>query len=101
MITAHQRKWRPNAKGRPDLNTISTVSVEISVVLGKSTMPMHQLLRMGRGAVIELETEQNEEVYILANNIPIAMADVVINGDRISVVVKKCLQSDGLAGVAA
>ncbi len=34
---------------------IETVRVELSVVLGRSVIPMAQLLRMGRGAVIELE----------------------------------------------
>ena len=38
-----------------DDKAITEVDVEISVVIGKSTMPVHQLLKMGRGAVIELE----------------------------------------------
>jgi flagellar motor switch protein FliN/FliY len=46
---------------------------------------MQQLLRMGRGAVIQLDTQENDEVWILANNHPIARGELVIEGDRISV----------------
>ena len=49
---------------------IESVKVEISVVLGRSVIPMHQLLRMGRGAVIELNSCQDDPVMILANEVP-------------------------------
>jgi flagellar motor switch protein FliN/FliY len=42
------------------MSTLNNVKVEISVVLGRSVIPMHQLLRMGRGAVIELDSHQDE-----------------------------------------
>ena len=49
-------------------SNVDNVKVEISVVLGRSVIPMHQLLRMGRGAVIELDTNQDDPVTILAND---------------------------------
>jgi len=67
------------------LNSVNNVYVEISVVLGKTTLPIHQLLKMGRGAVIELSAEPGEEVMLLANNTPIARGQIIVNGDRISV----------------
>ena len=60
------------------MRSIENVSVELTVVLGKASMPIQQLLRMGRGAVIPLETEENEDVLILANNAPIARGEVVV-----------------------
>ena len=66
---------------------IQGVKVEISVVLGRSVIPMHQLLRMGRGAVIALDARENEEVWILANNHPIARGEIQINEDRIAIAV--------------
>jgi len=50
---------------------VEAVNVEISVVLGRASLPMQQLLRMGRGAVIPLDATVNEEVWILANNHPV------------------------------
>ena len=73
------------------MGTINNISVELSVVLGTSKMPVHQLLRMGRGAVIELETMENEEVEILANEVPIARGQVILDGDRIGVSITEVL----------
>jgi flagellar motor switch protein FliN len=64
---------------------LGAVEVEITVLLGRSLMPMQQLLRMGRGAVIQLDTQENDEVWVLANNHPIARGELVIEGDRISI----------------
>jgi flagellar motor switch protein FliN/FliY len=55
-------------------------------------MPMQQLLRMGRGAVIQLDTQEDDEVWILANNHPIARGELVIEGDRISVNITRSAQ---------
>jgi len=76
------------------VNAVGNVNVEVSVVLGHSIMPVSQLLRMGRGAVIELSTLEDEQVSILANNIPIAYGKVNVDGERISILISKKLQSD-------
>ncbi len=65
--------------------TLESVGLEISVVLGRSKMPIHQLLRMGRGAVIELDSGEEDDVEILANDQPIAKGKVVVNGNKIAV----------------
>jgi len=70
---------------------VDKVSVDISVLLGTASMPVHQVLRLGRGAIIELETTANDEVKILANDLPVASGAVVINGNRIAVEVKELL----------
>ena len=66
-------------------SNIESVKVEISVVLGRSVIPMHQLLRMGRGAVIELNSHQDDPVIVLANEKPVAKGEIVIQGERIGV----------------
>ena len=75
------------------MNAVSEVRVEISVVLGHSIMPINQLLRMGRGAVIELSTIEDEQVTILANNTPVAYGKVNVDGERISISISRKLQS--------
>ena len=74
-------------------SNLDNVKVEISVVLGRSVIPMHQLLRMGRGAVIELDTHQDDPVTILANDKPVAKGEIQIQGDKIAVSVVELLQS--------
>ena len=67
------------------MSTFDKVSVDITVVLGTTYMPIHQVLRLGRGAIIELEASEDDAVHILANNLPVAKGTVVVNGNRIAV----------------
>ncbi len=70
---------------------LDDVSVDIAVVLGTTLMPIHQVLRLGRGAIIELDASEDDEVRILANNLTVARGTVVVSGNRIGVEVKKLL----------
>jgi flagellar motor switch protein FliN/FliY len=72
-------------------SNLSGVKFEISVVLGRSVIPMHQLLRMGRGAVIELDAGQDDAVLVLANDRPVAKGEIVIHGDKIGVSITELL----------
>lgn len=73
-------------------SNIDGVKVELSVVLGRSVIPMHQLLRMGRGAVIELDSRQDDPVMILANDRPVARGEIVLSGDKIGVSISELLK---------
>nr|WP_210313643.1 FliM/FliN family flagellar motor switch protein [Rhodopseudomonas rhenobacensis] len=61
------------------------------VVLGTTSMPIHQVLRLSRGAIIELDATEADEVKILANNMPIASGMVLVDRNRIAVEVKRML----------
>ena len=83
------------------MSQVEAVDVEISVVLGRSILPMAQLLRMGRGAVIPLDAAENDEVWILANNHPVARGEISIIEDRISITVTRSADLyDYMAGAA-
>jgi flagellar motor switch protein FliN/FliY len=69
--------------------SLDKVFLDISVVLGTTNMPIHQVLRLGRGAIIELDATEDDEVKILANNFPVARGTVVVQGNRIAVEVKE------------
>ena len=71
--------------------TLDKVSLDIQVVLGTTTMPVHQVLRLGRGAIIELDASEDDEVRILANNFAVAKGTVIISGNRIAVEVRDLL----------
>ena len=74
------------------MSSLNSVKVEISVVLGKAILPMAQLLRMGRGAVIELDASQNDQVWVLANNRPIARGEIVVQGEKVGVSITDVLR---------
>lgn len=71
------------------MSQVNSVEVEISVVLGRCVLPMQQLLRMGRGAVIPLDAGEKDEVWILANNHPVARGEIQIHEDRIAISVTR------------
>ena len=89
MVTWTGRAFRPG-----DLSLVATldkVSLDIAVVLGATSMPIHQALRLGRGAIIELDASEEDEVKILVNNFPVARGAVVVSGNRIAVEIKEML----------
>jgi flagellar motor switch protein FliN/FliY len=64
---------------------VNDVQVELSVVLGRARMPINQLLKMGRGAVIELNTTVEDDVWVYANNKLIARGEITVIGENIGV----------------
>ena len=65
--------------------TLDKVTLDISVVLGRCRIPVHQMLRMGRGAVIELDTSEYDLVEIQANALTVARGKVVVQANRIAI----------------
>ncbi len=71
--------------------TLDNVSIDIAVVLGTTSMPIHQVLRLGRGAIIELNSSEEDEVRIVVNNLAVAKGTVIVSGNKIAVEVKELL----------
>ena len=67
------------------MNTLEQIEVDITVELGASTMPVHHLLRMGRGAIIELTTPEQDPLKIYANNTLVAKGEVRVDDGHLSV----------------
>lgn len=91
----------PSIGGVSIVQMLASVSVELSVVLGATTMPIHQLLRMGRGAVIELDATEKDDVMLLANNVPVAWGTVIIRGDRVAIEITEMIQRPEIGEIAA
>ena len=102
MCTAERLRKGARSRERVELlSQIEAIDVEISVVLGRSVLPMSQLLRMGRGAVIPLDASERDEVWILANNHPVARGEIEIRDDRIAITVTRPADVyDFMAGAA-
>ena len=69
------------------MSTLDNIEVDITVELGAATMPIHHLLRMGRGAVIELDTTEHDPLRIYANNTLIAKGEVNVEEGQLRVFV--------------
>ena len=73
------------------MSTFDKVAVDITEALGTTSMPVHQVLRLGRGAIIELDASEDDAVNVLANNLLVAKGTVAVNGNRIAVNVSELL----------
>ena len=82
------------------MGPIDSVKVQISAVLGTVKLPINQLLRMGRGAVIELDATEEDAIEIRANNIPVAIGEITIQNDKIAVTVTERLKSSARRAAA-
>ena len=64
---------------------IANVSLDIAVVLGSTDMPVHQVLRLGRGAIIELNSTEHDPLKIYANNTLVANGEIRVEDGHLSV----------------
>lgn len=78
-----------------DLEAVYDISVTVSAVLGKSTMQVSQLLKLGRGAVVELDRKLGEAIDIYVNNRLIARGEVVmVDDNRLGVTMTEIIKSE-------
>ncbi|MCQ4163014.1 flagellar motor switch protein FliN [Roseomonas sp. GC11] len=81
-----------------DLNAVYDIPVQVSAVLGRATMQVSQLLKLGRGAVVELDRKLGEAVDIYVNNRLVARGEVVMVGDnRLGVTMTEIVKTDRVA----
>lgn len=77
-----------------NVTAIYDIPVQISAVLGKSTMQVSQLLKLGRGAVVELDRKVGEAIDIYVNNRLVARGEVVVVDDKLGVTMTEIVKSD-------
>ena len=79
------------------LEAVYDIPVQVSAVLGKTTMQVSQLLKLGRGAVIELDRKVGEAIDIYVNNRLVARGEVVVVEDRLGVTMTEIIKTETLA----
>jgi flagellar motor switch protein FliN/FliY len=76
------------------LETVYDIPVQITVVLGRTSMQVNQLLKLGRGAVIELDKKVGEPIDIFVNNRLVARGEVVVFEERIGITMTEIIKTD-------
>lgn len=88
----------PDAEDTPrtasDLEAVFEIPVNVSAVLGKSTMQVSQLLKLGRGAVVELDRKVGEAIDIYVNNRLVARGEVVVVEERLGITMTEIIKGD-------
>lgn len=83
-----------NSMGAADLAAVYDVPVTISAVLGKASMPVSQLLKLGRGAVVELDRKVGEPIDIFVNNKLVARGEVVIVDNQLGITMTEIIKAN-------
>ena len=82
---------KPESDATP---AIHEVEVEAYAILGTTGMPVSQLLRMGRGAVVELDTKIGDQIEIKVNDLLIARGEIVVVQDKIAIEIREIVKRD-------
>ncbi len=75
-----------------EVEALMDVEVEITAVLGMTMMPISQILKLGRGAVVELNRTVGEDIEVHANNRLVAMGEVIVVDDRLGVTMTEIIK---------
>jgi flagellar motor switch protein FliN len=76
-----------------DLEAVYDIPVRVSAVLGKSSMQVHELLKLGRGAVVELDRKVGEAIDIYVNDRLVARGEVVVVDDRLGITMTEIIKT--------
>src|SRR5438309_1790078 len=77
-----------------ELSAVYDVPVQVSAVLGRAHMQVSQLLKLGRGAVVELDRKVGEAIDIYVNNRLVARGEVVVVDERLGVTMTEIVKAD-------
>ena len=77
-----------------DLEAVYDIPVQVSAVLGRASLEVNQLLKLGRGAVVELDRKVGEAIDIYVNNRLVARGEVVVVEDRLGVTMTEIVKGE-------
>jgi flagellar motor switch protein FliN len=77
-----------------DLEAVFDVPVQVSAVLGRARMDIGDLLKLGPGAVLELDRKVGEAIDIYVNNRLVARGEVVLVEDKLGVTMTEVIKAE-------
>lgn len=76
-----------------DLEAVYNIPVKVSAVLGKTRMKVSQLMKLNKGAIIELDRKVGEAIDIYVNNNLVARGEVVVVDDKLGITMTEIVKS--------
>ncbi len=74
------------------VEAVYDVEIEVAAVLGTAHMPISQILKLGRGAVVELNRKVGEAIELYANNRLVARGEIVVVEDKLGVTMTEIIK---------
>ena len=78
------------------ISRVLDIPIEITAILGRTKMSLNEILELGRGSLIELDTLENQEVEILVNGKKVAYGQVVISNQNFGIKITEVLEPEDL-----
>jgi flagellar motor switch protein FliN/FliY len=82
------------SRNAADLEAVFDVPVQVSAVLGRAKMDVGELLRLGPGAVLELDRKVGEAIDIYINNRLVARGEVVLVEEKLGVTMTEIIKAE-------
>ncbi len=76
-----------------DLEAVYNIPVKVSAVLGKTSMKVSQLMKLNKGAIIELDRKVGEAIDIYVNNSLVARGEVVVVDDKLGITMTEIIKA--------
>ncbi|MEQ1889145.1 MAG: flagellar motor switch protein FliN [Alphaproteobacteria bacterium] len=80
------------ARAANELEAVFDIPVNVSAVLGKAYLEVSQLMKLGPGAIIELDRKVGEAIDIFVNNRLVARGEVVVIDERLGVTMTEIIK---------
>lgn len=78
-------------------SAVQNIMVDLTAVLGTADMKVSNLLKIGRGAVIELDRRVGDTVEVRCNGLPVGRGEVVVVEDHLAVSITEMYKSSNQA----
>ena len=78
------------------ISRVLDIPIEITAIFGRTKMSLNEILELGRGSLIELDTLENQEVEILVNGKKVAYGQVVISNQNFGIKITEVLEPEDL-----
>ena len=78
------------------ISRVLDIPIEITAILGRTKMSLNEILELGRGSLLEIDTLENQEVEILINGKKVAYGQVVISNKNFGIKITEVLEPEDL-----
>ena len=92
---AADTNWPENVDAR--LNRLGKANMDITVVLGRTRLPLEDVLNLSTNSIVELDRVSGQPVDILVNNTLFGRGEVVVVGDNIAIRINDLLRPEDMA----
>lgn len=77
------------------MSVLEGIPIDLSIVLGSTDLPIRQVLKMSRGAVIPLDCGHSDPTRVYVNNELVAEGIILVDGDHMSLEITHVVQRKG------